>query len=114
MTTAPWALGPHIPRPWTLVPGPAPVEAGPAPVKAGPAPVEAGPADPLAAPLADPAPGDPAPEVARLEGLADRPLEHVPLLDGGQPEGELVGEVVTGASGSVTLWGGEELNFIVS
>ena len=58
---------------------------------------------PLALPLAHLAPGNPAAKVARLQGLADRAVEHVPGLDGGEPEGELVSEVVTGSSGSVTL-----------
>ena len=57
----------------------------------------------LASPLAHLAPGDPASQVARLQGLADRAVEHVPRLDGGQPEGELVGEVVAGAPGPVAL-----------
>ena len=57
----------------------------------------------LASPLAHLAPGDPASQVARLQGLADRAVEHVPRLDGGQPEGELVGEVVASAPGPVAL-----------
>ena len=58
---------------------------------------------PLAPPPAHLAPGDPAAKVARLQGLADRAVEHVPGLDGGEPEGELVGEVVARASRSVAL-----------
>ena len=38
--------------------------------------------------------------------LWDRPGEHLPVLDGGEPEGELVGEVVAGAAGPVTLYEG--------
>ena len=58
---------------------------------------------PLAPPPAHLAPGDPAAKVARLQGLADRAVEHVPGLDGGEPEGELVGEVVARAPGTVAL-----------
>ena len=58
---------------------------------------------PLAPPPAHLAPGDPAAKVARLQGLADRAVEHVPGLDGGEPEGELVGEVVARAPGPVAL-----------
>ena len=57
----------------------------------------------LASPLANLAPGDPASQVARLQRLTDRPVEHVPGLDGGEPEGELVGEVVAGATCPVAL-----------
>ena len=57
----------------------------------------------LASPLANLAPGDPASQVARLQRLADRAVEHVPGLDGGEPEGELVGEVVAGAARPVAL-----------
>ena len=35
--------------------------------------------------------------------LRDRPGEHLPVLDGGEPEGELVGEVVAGAPRPVAL-----------
>ena len=35
--------------------------------------------------------------------LRDRPGEHLPVLDGGEPEGELVGEVVAGSPGAVAL-----------
>ena len=35
--------------------------------------------------------------------LWDRPGEHLPVLDGGEPEGELVGEVVARAPGTVAL-----------
>lgn len=38
-----------------------------------------------------------------LECGGDGPAEHAVGLDGGQPEGELVGKVVAGAAGSVTL-----------
>ena len=58
---------------------------------------------PLALPPAHLAPGNPAAKVARLQGLADRAVEHVPGLDGGEPERELVGEVVAGAPGPVAL-----------
>ena len=58
---------------------------------------------PLAPPPAHLAPGHPAAKVARLQGLADRAVEHVPGLDGGEPEGELVGEVVARAPGPVAL-----------
>jgi len=57
----------------------------------------------LTSPLANLASGDPASQVARLQGLADRAVEHVPGLDGGEPEGELVGEVVAGAPRPVAL-----------
>ena len=57
----------------------------------------------LASPLANLASGDPASQVARLQGLTDRPVEHVPGLDRGEPEGELVGKVVAGAPRPVAL-----------
>ena len=57
----------------------------------------------LASPLAHLASGHPAPQVACLQRLADWAVEHVPRLDGGQPEGELVGEVVASAPGPVAL-----------
>jgi len=57
----------------------------------------------LASPLAHLASRDPASQVARLQGLADWPVEHVPRLDSGQPERELVGEVVAGAPRPVAL-----------
>ena len=57
----------------------------------------------LASPHANLASGDPAAQVARLQSLADGPVEHVPGLDGGQPEGELVGKVVAGAPRPVAL-----------
>ena len=57
----------------------------------------------LASPHANLASGDPAAQVARLQSLADRSVEHVPGLDGGQPERELVGKVVAGSPGPVAL-----------
>ena len=49
------------------------------------------------------APGHPAPQVTSLQRLADWSVKHVPRLDGRQPEGELVGEVVAGAARPVAL-----------
>ena len=43
------------------------------------------------------------PQAAGLERLGHGSGEHVPVCDGGEPEGELVGEVVAGAAGPVTL-----------
>ena len=65
----------------------------------------------LASSLAHLASGHPAPQVARLQRLADWAVEHVPRLDGGEPEGELVCEVVAGAPRPVALdeWGGTEI-----
>ena len=57
----------------------------------------------LASPHANLASGDPAAQVARLQSLADGPVEHVPGLDGCQPERELVGKVVAGSPGPVAL-----------
>ena len=47
--------------------------------------------------------GHSGPELPGLQCLGDWSGEHLPVLDGGEPEGELVSEVVTGSSGSVTL-----------
>ena len=65
----------------------------------------------LASPLAHLTPGHPAPQVARLQRLADRAVEHVPRLYGCEPEGELVCEVVAGAPRPVALdeGGGSEI-----
>ena len=49
------------------------------------------------------APGHPAPQVTSLQRLADWSVKHVPRLDGRQPEGEFVGEVVAGAPRPVAL-----------
>ena len=43
------------------------------------------------------------PQAAGLERLGHGSGEHVPVCDGGEPEGELVGEVVAGAARPVTL-----------
>ena len=53
--------------------------------------------------LADLTPGHPGPGGARLQGLRQRPAEHVPVLNGGKPEGELISEVVASPPGSVAL-----------
>ena len=52
---------------------------------------------------ADLAPGHPGPERAGLECLRHRLVELRAALDRGQPEAELVGEVVTGASAAAAL-----------
>lgn len=50
-------------------------------------------------------------EIARLECLALWPVELRALFNGGQPEAELVDEVVASSAGSVTLdeWSGTEV-----
>jgi hypothetical protein len=44
--------------------------------------------------------------LSHLERLWDGLGEHVPGVERGQPEGELVGKVVAGAAGSVALYEG--------
>ena len=46
------------------------------------------------------------PQAAGLERLGHGSCEHVPVCDGGEPEGELVSEVVAGAARPVTLYEG--------
>ena len=54
-------------------------------------------------PLADLTPGHSVSEFAGLQSLRDRPGKHCSLVDGGEPERELIGEVVTGSPGSVAF-----------
>ena len=48
-------------------------------------------------------PADSVAEVARLEGLRGRPRELLAGVDGGEPEAELVGEVVARTAAAVAL-----------
>ena len=50
--------------------------------------------------------GHSGPELPGLQCLGDWSGEHLPVLDGGEPEGELVSEVVACAARPVTLYEG--------
>ena len=51
-------------------------------------------------------PGHPGSLSAIFQCLSHRPAKHVSVLDGCEPEGELVSEVVAGAARAVTLYEG--------
>lgn len=53
---------------------------------------------------ADLAPAHPRPEVSGLESLRHGLAEHGAAIDGGEPEGELVGKVVAGAAAAAALY----------